>query len=57
MCEVLGDINLVKARKEHDDNAFDFVSNSLDLRDMTLSEAKSYVRRQKLGGIIRKGEK
>jgi len=57
MCEVLGDISLVKARKEHNDNAFDFVSNSLDLRDMTLSEAKSYVRRQKLGGVIRKGEK
>ncbi len=57
MCEVLGDFKIVKARKEHNDNAFDFVNNFLALSDMTLSEAKSYVRRQKLGGIIKKGEK
>jgi len=56
MCEFLGDINLVRARKEHNDNAFDFVNNNLCLGDMTLSEAKSYVRRKKLGGIIQKSE-
>ena len=56
MCEVLGGIKLVKARKEHNDNAFDIVNNGFSMSDMTLSEAKLFVRRGKLGGIIQKGE-
>jgi len=49
---------MVKARKQHEDTAFYFVSESgyRDM-DMTKLEYQSFMRRRKLNGMIQNGEK
>lgn len=58
MCEILGEIRIVTARKQHEDSAFHFVEESGFCEvDMTKSEYQSVVSRRKLNGMIQKGEK
>ena len=62
MCEILGEVRIVTARKQHEDGAFTCVDEFVDEfgfgeMDMTKSEHQSVMKRRKLNGMIQKGEK